>query len=159
MAASIMAILSCDHTLPQRVCGGCCRQAIRHPAHVHVFLLLLLLDTHYYHWRCTFSHTQLHPVMLCMQLTGTNTANHTYCARLVANRLRRPTERRLARTSALPYPRRVSPFSPDFGLPSIPSIVCPQHVSLLIYSPSTAFPAIRTPALHSPPSFRLRHSF
>jgi len=61
MPASNMAILSCDHTLPQRVCGECGRQAIRHPAHVHVFLLLL--DTHY-HWRCTFSHTQLHPVML-----------------------------------------------------------------------------------------------
>ena len=129
MAASNMAVLSCDHTLPQRVCGESGRQAIRHPGRVH--LLCLLLHTHY-HWRCTFSHTQLHPVMLCMQLTGTNTANHTYCARLVANRLRRPKDARLARTAVLPYPRRVSPFSPDFGLPSIPSIVCPQHVSLLI---------------------------
>ena len=59
--ASNMAILSCDHTLRQRVCGECGRQAMRRPGHVHVFSLLLA--THY-HWRRTFSHTQLHPGML-----------------------------------------------------------------------------------------------
>lgn len=56
-----MAILSCDHTLRQRVCGECGRQAMRRPGHVHVFSLLLA--THY-QWRRTFSHTQLHPGML-----------------------------------------------------------------------------------------------
>jgi hypothetical protein len=61
--------------------------------------------------------------LLC---SACSTSTNSYWPRLVANRVRRcPSPTKYADSLS-------SSSSPDFGLPAIPSIVCPQHVSLLI---------------------------